>query len=218
MNARVSLAGIASVSALSTAAGVPPTNIDPAEKHAWGDNIGFLNAAGAEGGARGLHVSTSTLAGWIWSQNVGWICVGDGTPENTRYANQSSDDYGVNIDPATGSLSGLAWGENIGWIRFGAFADLVASGQAARADFEERRLRGYAWGENIGWISFDSDEFPVRFCLSDLNSDGLSDLADFLQFFNWYDQENAAADVNHDGMTNLADFLWFFNASDAGCP
>lgn len=54
-------------------------------------------------------------------------------------------------------------------------------------------------------------------CLSDLNDDGVADLADFLQFFNQFDQEGFGSDVNMDNQLDFADFLSFFNSFDTGC-
>ena len=76
------------------------------------------------------------LSGYVWTENAGWITLGDGSPgAGGSYGNTDGGDCGVNVDPFTGELSGMAWGENIGWInmRGGAPADLEA--------FQERAWR-----------------------------------------------------------------------------
>ncbi len=124
------------------------SNISPAKKYAWGENVGWTNWRDANGGADGVVVEPDFLSGYIWGENVGWIHVGDG---NAPYANTDDSNYGVNILPG-GDLQGYGWGENIGWVNFGTSS--VAPDQA-RFDFGPYRFRGYAWGENVGWINLD---------------------------------------------------------------
>lgn len=130
------------------------TSIDPDHEFSWGENIGFMNWADANGGSQSVRVHARYLSGYIWGENVGWINTGDGTPANgTAYANVDGSDFGVNMS-ASGQLSGLAWGENIGWINFSGGA-MATPPQPARIDWSENRFRGYAWGENVGWINLD---------------------------------------------------------------
>ncbi|HEY3243362.1 MAG TPA: hypothetical protein VGM03_08425 [Phycisphaerae bacterium] len=134
------------------------SNIDPAHKFAWGENVGWTNWRDANGGAQGVAVDGSFMGGFIWGENVGWINVGDGTPGTLCgglpcYANGTGVDFGVNVD-FDGSLHGFAWGENIGWINFDGGA-LASPPNPARFDAAAGRLRGYAWGENVGWINLD---------------------------------------------------------------
>ena len=81
------------------------TNIDPTNKFAWSENIGWTNWRDANAGAQGAVVGFTFMTGFLWGENVGWI-------------NFSPATAGVTIDPATGDFSGRAWGENIGWITF----------------------------------------------------------------------------------------------------
>ena len=138
-----------------------PSNIDPTNKWAWGENLGWMNWHDAGGGGDGVIVGTSFLSGLIWGENLGWINVGDGTPtDGAQYANINGSDFGVNIDPGSGELSGMAWGENAGWINF----DTTGLGaDRARIDIIASRFRGYAWGENIGWINLDDGDHFVAF-------------------------------------------------------
>lgn len=124
----------------------PATGIDPADKHAWSENSGWLNAAPTNGGVVVHFDGTSGyLSGYAWSENLGWVKFGGNVPG--PYGNDTAINWGVNIAP-DGSLAGYAWAENAGWIKFGP-----EQGHA-RIDLLTGRFEGRAWGENIGWISF----------------------------------------------------------------
>ncbi len=80
-------------------------------------------------------VSDSTLTGYIWSSNFGWI-------------NLAPAHGGVH-NTTGGTLSGYAWGSGTGWINFapahgGVYID-VSSGE----------FSGYAWASGTGWMHFD---------------------------------------------------------------
>lgn len=148
------VAGVLTLGAAGLCVGA--SNIDPAHRFAWSENIGWINWRYAAGGADGVRVHATFLAGFAWAENVGWINLGGGSPANgIRYLNSSGSDFGVNIDPATGNLAGLAWGENIGWVNFDTTAALGSNGQQARLDRGANRFHGYAWGENVGWVNLD---------------------------------------------------------------
>src|SRR5262249_5863408 len=129
---------------------------------------------------QGVVIRAKVFAGFIWSENVGWISVGNGAPAGPGglYANTTGSDFGVNID-SDGELHGLGWGENIGWINFDG-GGLAPPPQPARIDCSGR-LMGFAWGENVGWINLadlshyvalTSSSVPV---LCDLNHNGVAD-------------------------------------------
>ncbi|MGP1347456.1 MAG: hypothetical protein ACTS3F_12430 [Phycisphaerales bacterium] len=178
------------------------TNVDPANKHAWAENAGWLNwrDAGTPAGDQGVAIRTTHLEGYIWGENIGWINTGDGA---APYANTSNSNFGINIDP-DGALWGYAWGENIGWINFDGGA-LASPPNPAR--LEGDRLRGYAWSENIGWINLDDANAFVAFtpaCPGDLNNDGLinsDDLGILLAAFG----TSPAGDIDNDGDTDSDD-------------
>jgi len=152
---RISITLALAVVATRVAIASAQSNIDPANKYAWGENMGWTNWLDANSGANGVVVGTDFLSGFIWGENIGWINVGDGTPGGgggTFYVNANGTDSGVNIQ-ADENLDGYAWGENIGWINFGTQPFVGAQG--ARFDFTAGRFRGYAWGENVGWINLD---------------------------------------------------------------
>lgn len=79
----------------------------------------------------------------------------------------------------------------------------------------------------LEWISWQAPWFQNvtqrsvicegRLCPADLNGDGSVDFADFLDFFNAYDNNLPLADINNDGSVDFADFLFFFNLYDSGC-
>ncbi len=60
-----------------------------------------------------LGAASSTLSGFAWSSNIGWISMSGTTTLGTT--------YGVNIQ-SDGSLVGYAWSDNIGWIKFGGLS------------------------------------------------------------------------------------------------
>jgi len=73
------------------------------------------------------------LAGYAWSENIGWISFnslncdkngngrmdsGDGSIPDCPSMGTLVPDYGVNIDISTGAFSGYGWSDRIGWITF----------------------------------------------------------------------------------------------------
>jgi hypothetical protein len=204
------------LSALAASAALAaPSNVDSADKFAWGENVGYLNFrdAGSPSGAQGVVIGTRFLSGFAWGENIGYVNFGDATPFNgLSYANLDGTDFGVNIDPVTGDLFGLAWGENVGWINFDTRAALMGSGQQARVDESAGRLRGYAWGENIGWINLDDAQVFVGFaeeCPGDTNGDGVVNFTDLNAVLSTFGMSGApgfsGADVNNDGVVNFTD-------------
>jgi hypothetical protein len=219
------------------------SDIDPAHKFAWGENIGWSNwyDAGDPPGSEGVYIRDTYLAGFAWGENIGWINLGDGSPaDGVRYKNEKGDDFGVNLDADTGELSGFAWAENVGWLNFsgGALADPP---QPARLDREACRFRGFVWGENIGWLNLDDgDKFvaPVEgFCergaRGDSNCDGGVDFDDIDCFVaalisedHWNDCGHGAGcdytvvnDINQDGSVDFDDIDGFVECLiQGGCP
>jgi len=130
------------------------TNIDPTNKYAWAENIGWVNFAATNSGVTVYFNGTSGyLSGYAWSENIGWIKLGNNT--GGPYTNSSSMDWGVNED-VTGKLSGYAWGENTGWIKFDPAYSRVTN------DMTTGQFGGYAWGENIGWIGLKGTVTPYK--------------------------------------------------------
>ena len=139
------------------------SNIDPAvgNSHAYGANIGWINARGD--GTNGAVVGEFTCSGFIYSANCGWINLGSGAPANgIRYLNNSATDFGVNTEQyfANGTiceakLRGFAYGANIGWVNFEAGGD-------PRVNLATGKLLGYAYGANVGWIALAETGVNVR--------------------------------------------------------
>ena len=144
------------LAALTIAAGVAhPENIDPdndGSQHAYGENVGWLNAEPNGDGLDGIEVGDTGLTGWMWGENVGWVSV---SCQNTGSC--GTTDYGVTNDG--GTLAGYAWGENIGWISFSCSntASCADAAYGVSIDPVSGLFSGRAWGENVGWISFSSN-------------------------------------------------------------
>ncbi len=204
---RTPLITLAAAILLSTPAAAQ-SNIDPAHRFAWGENIGWTNWRGTA--PDGVRVMTDHLQGFIWAENVGWINVGNG---GGPYANTMGANFGVNIDSGTGLCSGLAWGENIGWINFDTAPFIGAQG--ARFDSAADRFRGYAWGENVGWINLDDATrfVAVNFCLQDLDGDGSIGAGDLaLLLGSWGPCPACPADLTGDGAVGAADLAQLLGA------
>jgi len=110
----------------------------------WGESIGWVNLKVTHADVK---LGSNILAGWVWLENCGWICLGEGHPlDGMRYSNRGSCDWGVNND-GHGKLSGFAWSEVTGWISFRTDHSRVYLN-------ENGQFYGYAWGENVGWMHF----------------------------------------------------------------
>jgi len=110
----------------------------------WGESIGWVNLRTTHAD---LKIGSNILAGWIWLENCGWTCLGNGRPlDGRRYTNRGSRDWGINND-GRGNLSGYAWSEVTGWISF-------RTGHSHAYLDESGQFYGYAWGENVGWMHF----------------------------------------------------------------
>lgn len=223
-NATASFVCAVAMSAAAPSAFAQSSNIAPAHKYAWGENVGFINCrdAGSPSAAQGVRINATYLQGFAWGENIGWINFGDGAPDNgVSYANPTggpvvgTPDFGVNRDLSTGHLSGYAWGENVGWINFAGGA-LATPAQPARIDNAAHRVRGYAWGENIGWINLDDANVYVGTCAADYNGNGTLEVADIFAFLNGWFAGSPLADFNGGGLA-VDDIFAFLNAWFAGC-
>lgn len=192
-----------------------PSNIDPAHRFGWGENIGWTNwQHDAPMAGDGVAVTATHLAGFVWAENVGWMNLGNG---GGPYANDPADSatFGINVNPSTGDLFGLAWGENVGWVNFDTRATQGPHGQQARLDICENRFRGYVWGENIGWINLDDATHFIALgpdCRpGDVACDGVIALSDYSKFPAVITGPGGVADcplfdANGDDDIDLADF------------
>jgi hypothetical protein len=142
---------------LAVLAAIPGTvvlaeNIDPVNRFAWGENVGWLNSRPQVEGDPGIQVGDFDLTGWMWGENIGWVSL---TCENNHTCD--AVDYGVHHD-GSGVLGGHAWGENIGWVSFSCENTLScgAVDYGVRIDPMTGDFSGQAWSENAGWIRFAS--------------------------------------------------------------
>jgi hypothetical protein len=124
------------------------TTIDLANRYTYAGNFGWIDwVADTNNGA---VIGENVCAGYLYSANVGWINLGDGSPVNQiQYQNNSANDFGVNQD-GQGNLTGFAWGANIGWINF------EQTYGKPKINLLTGQFSGYAWSANCGWISLSN--------------------------------------------------------------
>ncbi|MCB1275326.1 hypothetical protein [Prosthecobacter sp.] len=128
------------------------STINPTQKFAWAANAGWIDLRTSP--ENGVVVGAYVCSGFGYGANIGWIHLGDGTPEDhVRYSNANGTDYGVNVQPG-GFLRGLAYGANVGWLMF------ESSGNP-RVDLSTGLMSGFIWGANIGWINLGNMDFQV---------------------------------------------------------
>ena len=220
---------------IAAAPALAQSDVDPANKNAWSENIGWTDwhDAGSPPGEQGVQVHDTFLSGLVWAENVGWINLGDGSPgDGIEYANTDGSDFGVNRDVATGELFGLAWSENIGWINFAGGA-LASPPSPARIENAGGicRLAGFAWGENIGWVNLND---ATRFVgvpggcenpcdlVADLDNDDDVDLQDLAYLLAHFGTLSGATledgDIDGDGDVELADLALMLSEFGTSCP
>ncbi|MEN9338062.1 MAG: hypothetical protein RIQ41_376 [Candidatus Parcubacteria bacterium] len=108
-------------------------NIDSSKKYGWSDVGGWVNFSPTNGG---VNVNDSTLTGYAWAQNTGWIAL-------------DTTQSGVTND-GQGNLGGFAWSQAEGWLSF--------SGVTIDSD-------GYFHGSAVGassTITFDCANCSVQ--------------------------------------------------------
>ncbi len=94
-------------------------------------NYGYIDFGLSAGN---VHVTSSTVTGYAWSEYAGWINL--------------SPTYGGVSNTSSGVLSGYAWGEQTGWINFNPTTGGVSIDSSGV-------FSGYAWSQNFGWIVFN---------------------------------------------------------------
>ena len=186
------------------------TTITPANKFAYGANFGWIDARGDTN--NGAVIGEYICSGYVWSADVGWIRLGDGTPVNgIRYLNNSASDYGVNHD-GRGNLSGCAWGQNIGWVIFtnSTAAGPLAAALQPRVSLLTGKLSGYAYSANCGWISLSNSFAHVQTSViqtgADTDGDGITDAWE-LSHTNALAGLSANGDADGDGASDLEEYI-----------
>jgi len=185
-----------------TAQAATNSTISTSNKWAWAANSGWINCLADT--TNGMVLGEFVCSGYLWSSNVGWICLGNGSPTNgIRYTNVSSNDYGVNHDGA-GSLRGYAWSESVGWINF-------ENTGAPKVDLKSGVFSGCAWGGSMGWITFTNIQAfsQTTNIMTGIDSDfdGIPDqfeLAHTGSLTNLGNVDNP--DSDGDGMTDLEEY------------
>ena len=104
-----------------------------------------------------VTVTSSQLAGFMWSEVAGWIslnCVANGGANCA-----SSGNWGI-VNDGNGNLSGYAWGENTGWISFYC-GNTGLTNCATNGNYRvvinptTGQFSGFAWSQNYGWLQFN---------------------------------------------------------------
>ncbi|MBK8093331.1 MAG: hypothetical protein IPK32_15415 [Verrucomicrobiaceae bacterium] len=127
------------------------STITATARHTYAANFGWLNWRTNPLATDAPVIEATMLHGKVYSSNVGWIDLGDGTPtgSGSQYT-QTGGDIGVNHD-GSGGLSGYAYGANIGWITFDP-----AIAAPPRVNLTTGAFSGYAYSANCGWIHLGS--------------------------------------------------------------
>lgn len=205
MKARICGIVVWGIAAMAMAA----TTIDPTNHFAYGANLGWMDWRGDTN--NGAVIGEYVCSGYLYSANVGWISLGNGTPANgIQYQNNSAVDYGINHD-GLGNLRGYAYGANIGWINF------EANG-APKVDLLTGKLSGSIYSANCGWISLSSSFALVQTTIiatgADTDGDGIADAWEQLKFGN-LTAASATSDIDKDGFSDRAEYLADTNPNDA---
>jgi hypothetical protein len=177
------------------------TTINAVHRHAYGANVGWMDARA--NAANGTVIGEYVCSGYIYAANVGWIHLGDGTPDNgIQYLNNSGTDYGVNHD-GTGNLRGYGYGANIGWVHFESTGD-------PRVDLATGNLSGYAWGANVGWIGLSSAYAFVQTDVlqpgTDSDVDGIADAWEYGHTNTLAALADGGSDADGDGVPDVDEY------------
>jgi hypothetical protein len=184
--------------ALVRVQGAINTTIDPANRYAYGANLGWIDWGNT---ANGAVIGQYYCAGNLYVANAGWINLGGGAPlDGIHYQNLSATDFGINND-GLGNLRGYAYGANIGWINF------EANG-APKVDLKTGKFSGSIYSANCGWISLNN---AVAFVQTDTLWPGELDVngLPIAWELTWFGTTgiNPAADPDGDGMSNEQEYV-----------
>ncbi len=152
--------------------------------------------------AEGLRVAETSLAGYAYASNFGWVNFGSGNPTNGHtHGNSTSTDFGVNVSE-DGFLTGYAYAANIGWIQYS-----TAHG-SPKLDLLTGKFTGFAYAANLGWIALESNFSSLTtasISRPDSDSDGIPDAWE-LRYFGNLTTANHVTDRDGDGASDLSEF------------
>ncbi len=176
------------------------STVNAANRHAYGANIGWLDARAD--GTNGAVIGQSYCSGYLWGANIGWIGLGNGPTNGFHYSNASATDWGVNHD-GVGNLRGQAYGANVGWIVFAPTGN-------PRVDLSTGVLSGYAWGANVGWIALNTHPAFVQTDVldpgPDTDADGIPDPWELAKVGDLATYGPAPHDDDHDGESDVEEY------------
>jgi hypothetical protein len=176
------------------------STISTTDRHAYAANAGWIDFRADV--SHGTRVLDTCLSGFAYAGNIGWIHLGDGTPDNGHtYSGSSASDYGVNVSP-TGQLTGYAYAGNIGWILFEQARGVPTLNPITG------KLTGHAYSANLGWIALDTtttDLATTTIARPDSDSDGMPDTWEQLHFGSLA-AANATTDSDGDGASDTSEY------------
>ncbi len=183
------------------------TTIGTDAHYGYAANMGWLDWRGDID--HGAVIGEYTCSGFVYSPNVGWINLGQGTPTNgIRYGNLSAKDFGINHD-GHGNLQGFAWGANIGWLVFTNQTTAGAAFEGPKVNLLTGQLSGWIWSANAGWISLSNAVAGVATTSIqpgiDSDGDGMSDAWELEKFGN-LTIATATSDRDGDGVPDVAEY------------
>ncbi len=199
-----------------------------------GVNVALLYLAGDRGGGevgfrQTVNASLTANTRYTLRIEVGNIASGFGAPGNTFY----------NLDGFPGYRIDLFAGNTLIARDLNSLAPSIPEGQFRTSTLSVDIRPGHPalglpleiWVVNLNTlgtpmapgieVNFDNVRLAAEaippLCPGDLTGEGDVDFADFLLFFNCFDQDLPCADINGEPGVDFGDFLAFFNAYDAGC-
>jgi len=183
--------------------------INAANKSSYGANVGWVDWRGDTN--NGAVIGEYVCSGYIYSANVGWIHLGNGSPANgIQYSNNAANDFGVSHD-GLGNLRGYAYVANIGWINFENIG-------APKMDLLTGRLSGSIYSANCGWISLSNAFAFVQTDTiapgADTDGDGIADAWELI-YTNTLTAFTASSDTDGDGFSDKNEYLADTNPKDA---
>ena len=172
---------------------------------AWGGNSGWISFRhDRPSSPAGAVLSENGLHGHAWSANLGWIFLGDGSPDNGFSYSNTASDHGVNHD-GQGNLSGYAWSANSGWIHFGWA--MPSDPNRPRVNLVTGEFLGYALSANTGWIHLGSGALIAEsMARPDTDADGIADAWE-MKHFNNLTIAGVGTDADKDGSSDLDESL-----------